>query len=130
MSQIVQLTTPFHLDAPEGTKLEATSTKVERGDSVTFTCTANSNPPPTSYEFYHKHKLLQASASNTYTIGSVLAADEGNYKCQPINVVGPGQDATIFLKVEGKIHHYFALLLSGNGGWGGGARAKNAVWLR
>ena len=88
---------------PEGTTLTTISTHVVHEiDSVTLTCTANESiPPPSVYRFYHSGELVQATSKNTYIMNPALKADEGTYKCYPINDVGPGTDATITLEVEG-----------------------------
>ena len=39
----------------------------------------------------------------------VSPANEGKYKCVPVNIVGSGPNATIFLKVEGTLMLYFSL---------------------
>ena len=103
----------FHLVAPEGTNLAATSNVAEQGDSVTLTCTVtDSIPSPSAYQFYHYSKLVQESSLDTYTITKIKATDTGNYKCRPVNVVGPGPDATITLKVKGNILCFvFSLLI-------------------
>ena len=69
---------------------------------MTLTCTANDSiPSPSSYQFYHNSNLVQDTSQNTYTINHVKTADEGTYSCRPANLVGPGADATITLKVKG-----------------------------
>ena len=90
------------LVTPEGINLRTSSSKAKHNiDSVTLTCTVQfSAPLPSSYRFYHNNKLVQETSNNTYTMDPVVAADEGTYICEPVNVVGSWDNAEIFLEVE------------------------------
>ena len=62
-------------------------------------CSTNARPPADAYEFHHNGKLLYKGRSNIYTIAKVTMDDDGLYKCVPSNVMGPGEEASLNLKI-------------------------------
>ncbi|MBN3323207.1 C166A protein, partial [Atractosteus spatula] len=57
----------------------------KEGDNVTLKCSADGNPPPSSYSFYVKGKKETVQNSNTYTVTSVRRDDSGEYKCSLVD---------------------------------------------
>nr|XP_055052289.1 activated leukocyte cell adhesion molecule b [Misgurnus anguillicaudatus] len=55
------------------------------GDNVTLKCTADGNPPPTSYNFYIKGEKKAVENSNTYTLRNITRAHTGEYKCSLVD---------------------------------------------
>ena len=57
---------------------------------------------PYYFLIYKDNVTLVANVTNgVYTIPSVTYLDSGEYECQPINVIGYGVNATLFLNVTG-----------------------------
>ncbi|XP_073673897.1 activated leukocyte cell adhesion molecule b isoform X3 [Garra rufa] len=52
----------------------------KEGDNVTLKCTADGNPPPSSYNFYINGEKKTVDSS-TYTLTNVTRANTGDYKC-------------------------------------------------
>ncbi|XP_039543112.1 activated leukocyte cell adhesion molecule b isoform X2 [Pimephales promelas] len=57
----------------------------KEGDNVTLKCTADGNPPPSSYIFYMKGEKKAVENSNTYTLTNVTRESTGEYKCSLVD---------------------------------------------
>ncbi|KAK7171690.1 hypothetical protein R3I93_004099 [Phoxinus phoxinus] len=57
----------------------------KEGDNVTLKCTADGNPPPSSYIFYMKGEKKTVENSNTYTLTNVTRESTGEYKCSLVD---------------------------------------------
>ncbi|XP_077064754.1 activated leukocyte cell adhesion molecule b isoform X2 [Siphateles boraxobius] len=57
----------------------------KEGDNVTLKCTADGNPPPSSYIFYIKGEKKTVENSNTYTLTNVTRESTGEYKCSLVD---------------------------------------------
>ncbi|XP_026138266.1 activated leukocyte cell adhesion molecule b isoform X1 [Carassius auratus] len=56
----------------------------KEGDNVTLKCTADGNPPPSSYNFYINGEKKTVN-SNTYTLTNVTRENTGEYKCSLVD---------------------------------------------
>ncbi|XP_052471806.1 CD166 antigen homolog A-like isoform X1 [Carassius gibelio] len=56
----------------------------KEGDSVILKCTADGNPPPSSFNFYIDGEKNSVD-SNTYTLTNVSREDTGDYKCSLVD---------------------------------------------
>ncbi|XP_016356803.1 CD166 antigen homolog A-like isoform X1 [Sinocyclocheilus anshuiensis] len=56
----------------------------KEGDNVTLKCTADGNPPPSSYSFYIDGEKKTVD-SNTYTLTNVTRENTGDYKCSLVD---------------------------------------------
>lgn len=69
------------------------------GNSVTFSCTAESNPPP-NLEIRLNDVSLGFFKNNTFTLQDVNTSYGGTYECVPWNMFGYGPIATVNLTVQ------------------------------
>ncbi|XP_043115653.1 activated leukocyte cell adhesion molecule b isoform X2 [Puntigrus tetrazona] len=56
----------------------------KEGDNVTLKCTADGNPPPSSFNFYINGQKKTVN-SNTYTLSNVTRENSGEYKCSLVD---------------------------------------------
>uniref|UniRef100_A0A9J8B419 Activated leukocyte cell adhesion molecule b n=1 Tax=Cyprinus carpio carpio TaxID=630221 RepID=A0A9J8B419_CYPCA len=56
----------------------------KEGDNVTLKCTADGNPPPSSYSFYINGEKKTVD-SNIYTLTNVTRENTGDYKCSLVD---------------------------------------------
>ncbi|RXN07964.1 CD166 antigen -like protein [Labeo rohita] len=92
-------TYPFSTDPTENVSLQAVPQgPYKEGDNVTLKCTADGNPPPTSYNFYINGEKKTVN-SNMYTLTSVTRANTGEYKCSLVD----NEDLDVVLSTTGKI---------------------------
>ncbi|XDV32473.1 hypothetical protein PO909_003275 [Leuciscus waleckii] len=71
---------------PEKVSLQVVSQgPFKEGDNVTLKCTADGNPPPSSYIFYMKGEKKTVENSNTYTLTNVTRKSTGDYKCSLVD---------------------------------------------
>ena len=71
-----------------------------RNSNVTFTCTAEGNPPPHEYRFYHKGNRLGNSSSGTF---QTYINESGLYSCVPKNKIGDGEKGSVNITVVGEL---------------------------
>ena len=69
--------------------------------SVTFSCTADSVPPP-ELELRFGNSALGLFDNGTITLKNINASNQGTYECVPRNILGTGPTATLNLTVLGK----------------------------
>ncbi|KAJ8006286.1 hypothetical protein DPEC_G00126750 [Dallia pectoralis] len=55
------------------------------GDTLTLTCKADGNPPPTSFNFHIQGKEVKVKNSDTYTLTNITRERTGEYKCSLID---------------------------------------------
>ncbi|KAJ8275968.1 hypothetical protein COCON_G00077200 [Conger conger] len=54
---------------------------IKEGDDVTLKCSADGNPPPTSFNFLLQGKMETVVGSDSYTLVGVTRANTGEYEC-------------------------------------------------
>uniref|UniRef100_A0A673GRS4 CD166 antigen homolog A-like n=1 Tax=Sinocyclocheilus rhinocerous TaxID=307959 RepID=A0A673GRS4_9TELE len=78
-------TYPLSTDPTERVNLQVVSQgPFKEGDNVTLKCTADGNPPPSSYNFYINGEEKTVDSS-TYTLTSVTRENTGEYKCSLVD---------------------------------------------
>ena len=65
---------------------------VDSGASLSLTCTANSEPAPSTYTFYHGSTEIASQGTNLYTF-TVDETHGGSYKCKATNTFGTSSDS-------------------------------------
>lgn len=104
---------PFNfIDVPTVTATVQASVKV--GNSVTITCTIQSNPSATSvtWQKYENNQPTTISINSgrytggtlsvpSLTINSVVQDDQGQYVCQATNSIGTGSSNQVYLTISG-----------------------------
>lgn len=89
-------------DPPESTSLN-TSANVSatiKNSSVTFMCTAEGNPAPHEYRFYHDNTYLGKSSSGNF---QTKVTEGGLYFCVPFNKAGEGRKASVHINIAGEL---------------------------
>ena len=88
-------------DPPENTKLPTTANinATLKNSNVTFTCTAEGNPPPHEYRFYREGTFLGNSSSGTF---QSQVTKSGIYSCVPVNKAGEGEKGSVNITIAGK----------------------------
>ena len=74
-------------------------------------CTADANPPITTYEIYQNGSLISNSSSGILNITRAIAEHAGLYVCVPYNVYGRGESASLNVSFVGKFVRFFALVV-------------------
>ena len=95
----------YSADKPYDTKLEASlpDSVAIINSSVILTCSANANPPVTSYNIYRNGILVSNSSTGIYNITRALAEHNGSYVCIPYNEFGAGERAVLNVSFVGML---------------------------
>ncbi|XP_051560311.1 uncharacterized protein LOC127444811 [Myxocyprinus asiaticus] len=73
------------------------SGEIVLGDSVTLTCSSDSNPPVLNYTWFKENTTV--GSGEIYSITSIHSDDSGEYKCMSRNEVGEKYSDTVTLNV-------------------------------
>ncbi|XP_051994041.1 B-cell receptor CD22-like [Xyrauchen texanus] len=73
------------------------SGEIVLGDSVTLTCSSDSNPPVLNYTWFKENTTV--GSGEIYSITSIRSDHSGEYKCKSINEVGEKYSDTVTLNV-------------------------------
>ena len=72
--------------------LAVSDTTVNSGVSLTLTCTANSEPAPSTYVFYRDGTVIVPQGANMHTF-TVDETHGGSYTCKATNTFGTSSDS-------------------------------------
>ncbi|XP_067296756.1 B-cell receptor CD22-like [Pseudorasbora parva] len=70
---------------------------IVEGDSVTLSCSSDSNPPALNFSWFKGGTI--AGSGRIYSISSIISDDSGEYKCKSINEHGEKYSDTVTLNV-------------------------------
>ncbi|KAI4471624.1 contactin 5 [Holotrichia oblita] len=89
------------LDPPSPAMLQATSTNVVKGSSVTLSCSVDNpgKPDVLTYVWYRGTKLVSDINTHYWTINPVVFETEDNYTCYASNEGGNSDPASISINV-------------------------------
>ncbi|XP_076667371.1 motor axon guidance molcule sidestep isoform X2 [Andrena cerasifolii] len=80
---------------------------LREGDDLKLVCNMESNPPPSTVNWYHNDRRLEHDvaegtmiASNTLTLRVLTLDHSGEYSCEAINSVGVGQSPPIHIRMK------------------------------
>ena len=91
------------LDKPENVLFETTATgnKACQNDIVKFNCSADANPPVTSYQLFENDTALEIRNSGMWS-KTLSSSGSFTYKCVANNSVGSASSASVLINVGGK----------------------------
>ncbi|XP_073716220.1 adhesion G protein-coupled receptor E3-like [Misgurnus anguillicaudatus] len=71
------------------------------GDSVTLTCSSESNPPVQIYSWFKKNETSSVGSGQTFSITNINSRHSGWFYCEAQNEVGSQRSAAVSLNVKG-----------------------------
>nr|XP_055062366.1 B-cell receptor CD22-like [Misgurnus anguillicaudatus] len=77
------------------------SGEIMEGDSVTLTCSSESNPPVQNYSWFKKNETSSVGSGQTYSITNINSRHSGWFYCEAQNKVGSQRSAAVSLNVKG-----------------------------
>ncbi|XP_073716172.1 B-cell receptor CD22-like, partial [Misgurnus anguillicaudatus] len=83
------------------------SGEIMEGDSVTLTCSSESNPPVHTYSWFKENETSSVGSAQKYTINNFNSSHSGWFYCEAQNEVGSQRSAAVSVTVTGV--HGFAL---------------------
>ncbi|XP_073722528.1 B-cell receptor CD22 isoform X2 [Misgurnus anguillicaudatus] len=84
------------------------SGEIMEGDSVTLTCSSESNPPVHNYTWFKVNKTSSVGSGQTYSITNINSSHSGWFYCEAQNEVGSQRSVAVSVTV---LHSYYNLLL-------------------
>ncbi|XP_065130598.1 B-cell receptor CD22-like [Paramisgurnus dabryanus] len=84
------------------------SGEIMEGDSVTLTCSSESNPPVQIYTWFKENETSSVGSGQTYSITNINSSHSGWFYCEAQNEVGSQRSAAVSVTV---LHSYYNLLL-------------------
>ncbi|XP_065130526.1 B-cell receptor CD22 [Paramisgurnus dabryanus] len=70
------------------------------GDSVTLTCSSESNPPVHTYSWFKENETSSVGSGQTYSITNINSRDSGWFYCEAQNEVGSQRSAAVSVNVK------------------------------
>jgi len=89
-------------DKPENITLSTSSISVCKGIVVTFTCTADANPPVHTYRLYENGVMIENLGGSGMTTKALNTCGQFNYNCDASNSEGTGTSNNTVVIVEGE----------------------------
>ncbi|XP_073670626.1 cell adhesion molecule CEACAM2-like [Paramisgurnus dabryanus] len=80
------------------------------GDSVTLTCSSESNPPVQIYSWFKENETSSVGSGQTYSITNFNSSHSGWFYCEAQNEVGSQRSAAVSLNVKGNVGMFFTII--------------------
>ncbi|XP_077057584.1 B-cell receptor CD22-like, partial [Siphateles boraxobius] len=82
---------------PKNVSVSVSPSEIVEGDSVTLTCSSDSNPPALNFSWFKEGTILQSG--DTYSITNIKPQANGNYYCTARNKHGSQASAAVNVNV-------------------------------
>nr|XP_055062383.1 sialoadhesin-like [Misgurnus anguillicaudatus] len=95
------------------------SGEIMEGDSVTLTCSSESNPPVQNYSWFKENETSSVGSGQTYSITNINSSHSGWFYCEAQNEVGSQRSAAVSLivkEVQGSALYTVLGIVAGCGG--------------
>uniref|UniRef100_A0A8C1KM05 Ig-like domain-containing protein n=1 Tax=Cyprinus carpio TaxID=7962 RepID=A0A8C1KM05_CYPCA len=108
---------PEHLPSPAVNPPQNTSVfispsgEIVEGDSVTLSCSSDSNPPALIFSWFKENQSSAVGSGQSFIISSINSSHSGRYYCEAQNQHGSQRSAIVSVSVKG-IFYKQTLLLS------------------
>uniref|UniRef100_A0A673GJ24 Ig-like domain-containing protein n=1 Tax=Sinocyclocheilus rhinocerous TaxID=307959 RepID=A0A673GJ24_9TELE len=80
------------------------SGEIVEGDSVTLSCSSDSNPPALNFSWFKENQSSAVGSGQSFSISSFNSSHSGRYYCEAQNKHGSQRSASVSVSVKG-IHH-------------------------
>ncbi len=85
------------------------SAEILEGDSVTLSCSSDSNPPALNFSWFKENQSSAVGSGQSFIISSFNSSHSGRYYCDAQNKHGSQRSASVSVSVKG-IHYKQTLL--------------------
>ncbi|KAA0721828.1 CD166 antigen [Triplophysa tibetana] len=103
--------------APRNVSVSISSSGViVEGDSVTLTCSSESNPPVHIYSWFKENQTSSVGSGQTFSISNINSSLSGWFYCVAQNKQGSQRSAAVSLTVKGSALQTFTGIMAGCGG--------------
>ncbi len=80
------------------------SGEILEGDSVTLSCSSDSNPPALNFSWFKENQSSVVGSGQSFIISSFKSRHSGHYYCEAQNKHGSQRSASVSVSVKG-IHY-------------------------
>ncbi|XP_016145290.1 B-cell receptor CD22-like [Sinocyclocheilus grahami] len=77
------------------------SGEIVEGDSVTLSCSSDSNPPALNFSWFKENQSSAVGSGQSFSISSFNSSHSGHYCCEAQNKHGSQRSASVSVSVEG-----------------------------
>uniref|UniRef100_A0A672NAK2 Ig-like domain-containing protein n=1 Tax=Sinocyclocheilus grahami TaxID=75366 RepID=A0A672NAK2_SINGR len=90
------------LDPPKSVSVSiSASGEIVEGDSVTLSCSSDSNPPALNFSWFKENQSSAVGSGQSFSISSFNSSHSGHYCCEAQNKHGSQRSASVSVSVEG-----------------------------
>ncbi|XP_016417103.1 sialoadhesin-like [Sinocyclocheilus rhinocerous] len=85
-----------------GARLDVTASgEIVEGDSVTLSCSSDSNPPALNFSWFKENQSSAVGSGQSFSISSFNSSHSGRYYCEAQNKHGSQRSASVSVSVKG-----------------------------
>ncbi len=93
------------LDPPKSVSVSINgSGEIVEGDSVTLSCSSDSNPPALNFSWFKENQSSAVGSGQSFIISSFNSSHSGRYYCDAQNQHGSQRSASVSVSVKGEDH--------------------------
>ncbi len=86
------------------------SGEIVEGDSVTLSCSSDSNPPALNFSWFKENQSSAVGSGQSFIISSFNSSHSGRYYCEAQNQYGSQRSASVSVSVKGRAAYLLTLL--------------------
>ncbi|KAL2086266.1 hypothetical protein ACEWY4_017325 [Coilia grayii] len=75
---------------------------IQKGDTVTLTCSSDANPPVENYTWFKVNQSTSVGSGQQYSISNIRSEDAGLYYCEARNEHGAENSSAVSITVKGE----------------------------
>ncbi len=80
------------------------SAEIVEGDSVTLSCSSDSNPPALIFSWFKENQSSSVGSGQSFIISSFNSSHSGHYYCDAQNKHGSQRSVSVSVSVKGEDH--------------------------
>ncbi|XP_067298566.1 B-cell receptor CD22-like [Pseudorasbora parva] len=99
-----QISAPVNVNVmypPKSVSVSVSPSVIVEGDSVTLSCSSDSNPPAVNFSWFKEDQTSAVGSGQSFSISSFSSSFSGRFYCEAQNKYGSQRSASVSLSVKG-----------------------------